>query len=143
MSAASQARRMRGPADLEIVAFEKGEYTSYSACGIPFLIGGCCTMVPGALAGVADVRGSVGLAHLDGHLDLYDEKSSPLGEAADMPVAVALGVGLDGLAEVVVAVGDRETAVGFMLHDEQLALDAEVEPEAQLRRALHLLSVAR
>lgn len=40
MSAASQARRMRGPDDLEIVAFEKGEYTSYSACGIPFLIGG-------------------------------------------------------------------------------------------------------
>jgi len=60
---------------------------------IPFLIGGCCTMVPGALAGVADTRDSVGLAHLDGHLDLYDDKSSPLGEAADMPVAVALGLG--------------------------------------------------
>ena len=50
-------------------------------------------MVPGALAGVRDVRGKIGLAHLDGHLDLYDEKSSPLGEAADMPVAVALGLG--------------------------------------------------
>jgi len=60
---------------------------------IPFLIGGCCTMVPGALAGLADSRETVGLAHLDGHLDLYDEKSSPLGEAADMPVAVALGLG--------------------------------------------------
>jgi arginase len=60
---------------------------------IPFLIGGCCTMVPGAVAGVADCRETVGLAHLDGHLDLYDEKSSPLGEAADMPVAVALGLG--------------------------------------------------
>ncbi len=38
MSAASNARRMR--ADLEIVAFERGSRTSYSACGIPYLIGG-------------------------------------------------------------------------------------------------------
>jgi NADPH-dependent 2,4-dienoyl-CoA reductase/sulfur reductase-like enzyme len=40
MSAASQARRQRGPDDLEILAFEKGSYTSYSACGIPYYIGG-------------------------------------------------------------------------------------------------------
>ncbi|MCM3263362.1 FAD-dependent oxidoreductase [Streptomyces thermoviolaceus] len=40
MSAASQARRMRGPDELEIVAFERGDFTSYSACGIPYWIGG-------------------------------------------------------------------------------------------------------
>jgi NADPH-dependent 2,4-dienoyl-CoA reductase/sulfur reductase-like enzyme len=40
MSAASQARRRRGPDDLEIVAFERGHFTSYSACGIPYWIGG-------------------------------------------------------------------------------------------------------
>ena len=40
MSAASQARRRLGPDELEIVAFERGNYTSYSACGIPYLIGG-------------------------------------------------------------------------------------------------------
>jgi NADPH-dependent 2,4-dienoyl-CoA reductase/sulfur reductase-like enzyme len=40
MAAASQARRRRGPDDLEIVALEKGRWTSYSACGIPYLIGG-------------------------------------------------------------------------------------------------------
>ena len=38
MSAASIARR-RDP-DLEIVAFERGAYTSYSACGIPYVVGG-------------------------------------------------------------------------------------------------------
>ena len=38
MSAAAQARRMR--ADLEIVAFERGDYTSYSACGLPYVVGG-------------------------------------------------------------------------------------------------------
>ncbi|MFD8989926.1 FAD-dependent oxidoreductase [Streptomyces goshikiensis] len=35
-----QARRMKGPAELEIVAFERGHFTSYSACGIPYWIGG-------------------------------------------------------------------------------------------------------
>ena len=39
MSAASQAKRMRGD-DLEVVALERGSHTSYSACGIPYWIGG-------------------------------------------------------------------------------------------------------
>jgi NADPH-dependent 2,4-dienoyl-CoA reductase/sulfur reductase-like enzyme len=45
MSAASQARRRRGPDDLAIVAFERGSYASYSACGIPYLVG---NIVPSA-----------------------------------------------------------------------------------------------
>ncbi len=40
MSAASQARRMRGPDELEIVAFERGHFSSFSACGIPYWVGG-------------------------------------------------------------------------------------------------------
>lgn len=40
MSAASQARRLKGPHELEIVAFERGHFTSYSACGIPYWVGG-------------------------------------------------------------------------------------------------------
>ena len=40
MSAASQARKRLGPDELEIVAFERGNFTSYSACGIPYWIGG-------------------------------------------------------------------------------------------------------
>lgn len=39
MSAASQARRRRGPEDLSIVAFDRGNYSSFSACGIPYLVG--------------------------------------------------------------------------------------------------------
>jgi NADPH-dependent 2,4-dienoyl-CoA reductase/sulfur reductase-like enzyme len=38
MSAATQARRL--DPSLEIVAFEKTEWTSYSACGIPYLVSG-------------------------------------------------------------------------------------------------------
>jgi NADPH-dependent 2,4-dienoyl-CoA reductase/sulfur reductase-like enzyme len=44
MSAASQARRLKGPDELEIIAFERGHFTSYSACGIPYWVGG---IVPG------------------------------------------------------------------------------------------------
>ncbi|MEY7977988.1 FAD-dependent oxidoreductase [Streptomyces pilosus] len=40
MSAASQARRLRGPHELEIVAFERGSFTSFSACGIPYWVSG-------------------------------------------------------------------------------------------------------
>jgi NADPH-dependent 2,4-dienoyl-CoA reductase/sulfur reductase-like enzyme len=40
MTAASQARRRRDADELEIVAFERGEHTSYSACGIPYFIAG-------------------------------------------------------------------------------------------------------
>ncbi|MET9498103.1 FAD-dependent oxidoreductase [Streptomyces sp. NPDC006552] len=40
MAAASGARRLRGPDELEIVAFERGDFTSYSACGIPYWVGG-------------------------------------------------------------------------------------------------------
>lgn len=39
MSAAAQARRRRPPEELEIVAFERGEHTSYAACGIPYYVG--------------------------------------------------------------------------------------------------------
>jgi NADPH-dependent 2,4-dienoyl-CoA reductase/sulfur reductase-like enzyme len=39
MSAASQARRRRGPDELSIVAFDRGHHASYSACGIPYFVG--------------------------------------------------------------------------------------------------------
>ncbi len=43
MSAAAQARRMSSPDQLEIVAFERTSRTSYSACGLPYLVGGFVT----------------------------------------------------------------------------------------------------
>ena len=60
---------------------------------VPFMVGGCCTLLPGALAGARDVFGQIGLAYLDGHLDTYDGQTSPTGEAADMPVSVIVGNG--------------------------------------------------
>src|SRR4051812_5184434 len=40
MSAASPARKGLPAGELTIVAFERGHFTSYSACGIPYWIGG-------------------------------------------------------------------------------------------------------
>jgi arginase len=59
--------------------------------GRPFVLGGCCSLLPAAMAGVRDVSGPLGVANVDGHVDVYDGASSPTGEAADMPVGVALG----------------------------------------------------
>jgi arginase len=78
-----------------------------SAGARPFLAGGCCAELPGALAGARDALGDVGLVHLDGHLDLYDGSTSATGEAADMPVSVALGLGPDAWVE---ACGGASTA---------------------------------
>jgi arginase len=64
-----------------------------AAGGRPLVLGGCCTVVPGALAGVRDAGGAVGVAYVDGHVDVYDGQTSPTGEAADMPMSVAFGLG--------------------------------------------------
>ncbi|MDP9434961.1 MAG: FAD-dependent oxidoreductase [Actinomycetota bacterium] len=63
MSAASQARKRRGPDDLSIVAFEKGRATSYSACGIPYWIGG-------AVASEADLVARTPEQHRASGIDL-------------------------------------------------------------------------
>ena len=57
------------------------------------VLGGCCTLAVGTIAGLRDRIGDFGVVYVDGHLDLYDGENSPTGEAADMPLAVALGVG--------------------------------------------------
>src|SRR3954469_13661738 len=38
MTAAAVARRRVERDELEILAFERGEYTSYSACGLPYFV---------------------------------------------------------------------------------------------------------
>jgi arginase len=59
----------------------------------PLVLGGCCSLVPGALAGLRDAAGAHGVAYIDGHVDVYDGDSSPTGEGADMPMSVAFGLG--------------------------------------------------
>lgn len=66
----------------------------------PLLVsGGCCTLLPGVMGGLRAEGEDVRLIYLDGHVDLYDGRTSPTGEAADMPLAVLLGAGPPAWAE--------------------------------------------
>jgi arginase len=60
----------------------------------PVVLGGCCALIPGAVAAARIASDEpVGLVTIDGHLDLYDAATSETGEAADLPVALCLGHG--------------------------------------------------
>lgn len=86
----------------------------------PLVLGGCCTLLIGVFAALREHYGRVGLAFIDGHLDFYDGRSSPTGEAADMELAILLGFGPTGLVDLagttpivssydVVVLGHRDT----------------------------------
>ena len=50
MTAAAQAHRRASSDELEVVAFERGRYTSYSACGIPYFVGGVVDEIDALIA---------------------------------------------------------------------------------------------
>jgi arginase len=81
----------------------------------PVVLGGCCTLVPGVAAALRTAApGPAGLAYVDGHLDLYDGRTSPMGEAADLPVAIVVGHGdpaLVGLGPAVPMIEPRHVAL--------------------------------
>ena len=76
--------------------------------------------------GLRDAAGeSVGLAYLDGHMDLYEGSTSPTGEGADMPVATALGRAPAALLE---RLGAGPTAPR-LLEPDRLCLIGPRDPE--------------
>ncbi|MEA2452967.1 MAG: hypothetical protein QOG04_1677 [Actinomycetota bacterium] len=90
MSAASQARRRRGPEDLEIIAFERGDYTSYSACGIPYFVADTVTELDKLIARTPeefrekqhiDVRMRTEVTEID--LDKRAVKARDLGDGSE------------------------------------------------------------
>jgi NADPH-dependent 2,4-dienoyl-CoA reductase/sulfur reductase-like enzyme len=98
MTAASRARRRRDADELEIVAFERGRYTSYSACGIPYLIGEVVTDVDSLVARTPEEHRRNGIDVRTGHevvgIDLsrrrvrvrkLDDGGAPSGEERDEP----------------------------------------------------------
>jgi NADPH-dependent 2,4-dienoyl-CoA reductase/sulfur reductase-like enzyme len=60
MSAASTAKKLRGDA-LEVVALERGDWTSYSACGIPYWIAGDIPDVHDLVARTAEEHADSGI----------------------------------------------------------------------------------
>ncbi|HEY1355798.1 MAG TPA: arginase family protein [Solirubrobacterales bacterium] len=110
----------------------------------PLLAGGCCSELPGALAGARDAVGPVGLAHVDGHADLYDGRTSTTGEAADMPISVVLGLGPRRWVEAAGGPGaeaERTLLIGYRDRKESIA-DGMRQPE-QLEPAPGLHPIER
>lgn len=106
----------------------------------PLVLGGCCSILPGALAGVRRQLGPAALAFVDGHLDLFDGDSSQTGEVAGMALAIVIGHGPAGLTSLagepplvdpadVLALGDGD-------HPRRVAFrapgPAEIAPEAEV-----------
>jgi arginase len=100
--------------------------------GRAFVLGGDCSLLPGALAGARPGD----LWMIDGHPDALDGATSPTGEAADMGLAVVTGRGapeLTGLAGAppivaparVALVGHRPASLGA-----DVAAELALVPEA-------------
>jgi arginase len=105
----------------------------------PLVLGGCCSLVPGALAGVRDAAGSVGIANIDGHVDVYDGRTSPTGEGADMPLAVAFGFGPAAWVEAAGGSSTRpEESVVLGARDPEEAVDIAGLLEGDLAELLVL-----
>jgi NADPH-dependent 2,4-dienoyl-CoA reductase/sulfur reductase-like enzyme len=67
MTAAARARRRRDPEDLDVIAFERGPYTSYSACGIPYFVGDLLSDIDGLVARSPDEHRKNGIDVRTGH----------------------------------------------------------------------------
>jgi NADPH-dependent 2,4-dienoyl-CoA reductase/sulfur reductase-like enzyme len=67
MSAAAQLRRLVPPDELDIVVFEKGEFTSYSACGLPFFVSGLVESVDDLIARSPEQHRANGIDVRTGH----------------------------------------------------------------------------
>jgi arginase len=116
------------------------------AGAFPVVLGGCCALVPGVAAGVRRASpGPAGLAYVDGHLDLYDGRTSPTGEAADMPVAGLLGYGWSGLLATmgampviagrdIVVLGARDEVEAADIGDLPVRLGLRVHSPADIAR---------
>jgi arginase len=69
--------------------------------GFAVVLGGDCSLVVGAVAGVYQARGGpVGLVYLDANADLNTPDTSPSGRLAGMALALALGRGPEELVSI-------------------------------------------
>lgn len=97
----------------------------------PLVLGGCCTLLIGVFAALREQYGRVGLAFVDGHLDFYNGRSSSTGEAADMELAILVGIGPAGLVDlsgVAPLVSPQDTIVLRYRDAEQSARNGALDP---------------
>ncbi|HEX5532657.1 MAG TPA: FAD-dependent oxidoreductase [Actinomycetales bacterium] len=99
MSAAHQALRVsrgRG-AELEVIAFEKTDHTSYSACGIPYWMAGDVESADAMVARTADEHRSMGVDLRMHHQVMALDLASSKVEVRDLQESRTYTVGFDDL----------------------------------------------
>ncbi|MDQ1626094.1 MAG: hypothetical protein QOJ49_1592 [Actinomycetota bacterium] len=103
MSAASQLKRLRGD-DVEVVAFERGHFVSYSACGIPYWIGGDVASADDLVARTIDQHRRNGIdLRTESEVTAIDLDRREV-EVADQAGATSYRIGFD---QLVLATGAR------------------------------------
>ena len=95
----------------------------------PLVLGGCCCSHVGAVRGLVERGGRLGIVWLDAHGDLNTPESSPSGNAWGMPLRMILDDGLVETADVAL-VGTRN------LDPPEVAYLADTGIDASLDRAL-------
>jgi arginase len=75
-----------------IGALYRRVHASLSAGRFPFLYGADCSVLLAAVPALRDVAGRAGLVFVDGHEDATPMDLSPSGEAANMEIALLLGL---------------------------------------------------
>jgi arginase len=95
----------------------------------PFVLGGDCILLPGALAGARVAAGPLALWMVDGHPDALDGESSPTGEATDMDLAVVLGRGAPALTDLAGVVPIVESAHVALIGHRPASLGPDVAAE--------------
>jgi len=74
--------------------------TILSRNSFPLLLGGDCSMLVGILSAFARRDTEVGLIFLDGHADFHSPETSPIGDPADMELAILTGRGPHKITQV-------------------------------------------
>lgn len=116
MSAASQARRRRRRDDLEIVAYERSNWVSYSACGEPYHIAGDIEPIERLVARTPEQFGEMDIEVHTGHEVVELDLDRRRAEVLDRHTGRTFATGFD---QVVVATGAkaaRGNIAGSHLH---------------------------
>ena len=143
MSAAAQARRRRDADDLSIVAFERGRATSYSACGIPYWIGGVVESEAALVArtpeqhraGGIDVRTRTEVVGIDLDRRVVRWRDLEAGTEGDEPFdSLHYAAGSVPMRPPVPGI-DAEGVYGVQVLDDGVALRAELD-SGRVRRVV-------
>lgn len=143
MTAATNARRLRAAADLEIVAFERSAWASFSACGEPYFVGGQVQPFEALLVRSPEQFARQGIAvHLRHEVTAIDTRERTV-TVRDLEAGRTITVGYDALMYATgaeaqhVPIAGRDLAGVHEMHvlDDALAVRALVTATPPPRRA--------